>query len=96
MDGKHKTTGCLWPGFFWGLEIFVCFYRPIFLKLLLVLADLSQKHVFSRFRADHETADFAGISKLKQMGKRHVSDTWFISKDFSHPDPAVQFTGVRT
>lgn len=45
-------------------------FQPIILKLLLVLANVSQKHVFSRFRADHETADFAGISKLKQRGKR--------------------------
>lgn len=52
--------------------LFVCFYQPIILKLLLVLADLNQKHVFSRFRADHETADFAGISKLKQMGERDM------------------------
>lgn len=35
-----------------------------------MLANLSQKHVFSRFRADHKTADFAGMSKLKQTGKR--------------------------
>lgn len=62
-----------------GFCLFV--YQPIILKLLLVLANLSQKHVFSRFRADHETADFAGISKLKQMGeKRHVSDTCLFQK----------------
>lgn len=58
---------------FLGLGIlFVCFYQRIILKLLLVLADLSQNHVFSRFRADHKTADFAGISKLKQTGKRDM------------------------
>lgn len=65
-----------------GQVLYVLFvYQPIILRLLLVLANLSQKHVFSRFRADHETADFAGISKSKQMGeKRHVSDTCLFQK----------------
>lgn len=69
MNGEHKRTGCLWPGFF-GVGDFICLYQPIILKLLLVLANLGQKHVFSRFRADYKTADFAGISKLKEMAKR--------------------------
>lgn len=74
MDGEQKRAGCLWPGFFWdwGFCLFVCFYQPIILKPLLVLADLKQKEVFSRFRAEHKTADLAGISKWKQMGKRGI------------------------
>lgn len=73
MDGEHKRIGCLWPRIFGAGDfvcLFVCFYQPIILKLILVIANLSQKHVFSRFRVDHKTADFTGVSKLKQRGKR--------------------------
>lgn len=85
MDGEYKRTGCLWLGLFVVGILFVCFYQDIILKLLLVLANLSQKHVFSRFRADHKTADFAEISKLKQMGKRGMFLILGLFKKFLSP-----------
>ena len=35
-----------------------------------MLASLSQKNLFSKFKTDHAVADFAGISELKQKGKK--------------------------